>query len=125
MAGSGHLDWDGCFNVRDLGGLPAADGSVTRRGALVRADALDRLTAEGWRTLAAHGVRTVIDLRGEDEQRAAGRAAAAGVATLHVPLGRSRTREFRERWGDDPVVRDAALLPRRTSTASPGRSWRR
>ncbi len=21
-----HLDWAGCFNVRDLGGLPAAGG---------------------------------------------------------------------------------------------------
>ena len=98
-----HLDWDGCFNVRDLGGLPAADGMVTRRGALVRADALDRLTAEGWRTLAAHGVRTVIDLRGEDEQRARCAPRPPVVATLHVPLGRLPDAEVRERWGDDPV----------------------
>jgi hypothetical protein len=45
--GERHLDWDGCFNVRDLGGLPAAGGRVTRRGAIVRADALDRLTLVG------------------------------------------------------------------------------
>jgi protein-tyrosine phosphatase len=38
------LDWDGCFNVRDLGGLRISDGSVTRWGAIVRADSLDRLT---------------------------------------------------------------------------------
>ena len=47
------LDWDGCFNVRDLGGLRAADGTRHRRGALVRADALERLTAAGWRALEA------------------------------------------------------------------------
>ena len=50
-----HLDWDGCGNVRDLGGLPAADGRRTQRGALVRADALDRLTARAgprWRPTA-------------------------------------------------------------------------
>ena len=40
-----HLDWDGCPNVRDLGGLRTADGGRIRHGALVRADALDRLTA--------------------------------------------------------------------------------
>ena len=38
-----------------------------RRGALVRADALERLTADGWAALEAHGVRTVIDLRNDDE----------------------------------------------------------
>ena len=62
-----HLDWDGCFNVRDLGGLRTADGRRTRRGAAVRVDGLNRLTATGWAALWAHGVRTVIDLRNDDE----------------------------------------------------------
>jgi protein-tyrosine phosphatase len=62
-----HLQWDGCTNVRDLGGLCSRDGRAIRRGALVRADALDRLSAEGWAALEAHGVRTVIDLRNGDE----------------------------------------------------------
>jgi protein-tyrosine phosphatase len=43
-----HLQWDGCFDVHDLGGLPAADGRAVRRGALVRADSLTGLTAAGW-----------------------------------------------------------------------------
>ena len=30
------LDWDGCVNVRDLGGLPTEDGGRTRPGAVVR-----------------------------------------------------------------------------------------
>src|SRR6185503_8406085 len=47
-AGRRQLDWDGCFNVRDLGGLRTADGRVVRRGELVRADALERLTAARW-----------------------------------------------------------------------------
>ncbi len=50
-----HLDWDGCFNVRDLGGLPAAGGGVTRWGAAVRADALDELTDAGWAALGELG----------------------------------------------------------------------
>jgi protein-tyrosine phosphatase len=31
------LDWAGCYNVRDLGGLPTRDGGSTRRAAVVRA----------------------------------------------------------------------------------------
>jgi protein-tyrosine phosphatase len=98
-----HLDWEGCFNVRDLGGLPAAGAGVTRRGALVRADALDGLTAAGRRALAAHGVRTVVDLRGGDEQRAESNGRPADVATIHLPLGRIGDPEVRRRWGDRPV----------------------
>jgi len=43
-----QLDWDGCFNVRDLGDLPTAEGRATRWGAVVRADALDGLSEVGW-----------------------------------------------------------------------------
>ena len=39
-----QLDWDGCFNVRDLGGLRTAGGRTTRFGRIVRGDALDELT---------------------------------------------------------------------------------
>ena len=41
------LDWDGCVNARDLGGLPTLDGGVTRRGVLVRSETVDRLSPEG------------------------------------------------------------------------------
>ncbi|MSO57869.1 MAG: tyrosine-protein phosphatase [Thermoleophilia bacterium] len=61
------LAWDGCLNVRDLGGLPTTDGRVTRFGRVVRADNLRRLTADGWRSAVAHGVRTVLDLRFAEE----------------------------------------------------------
>ncbi|MFF0389232.1 tyrosine-protein phosphatase [Kitasatospora sp. NPDC004615] len=64
-----QLDWDGCLNVRDLGGLPTRDGRLTRTGAIVRADNLDRLTAEGQNALLGYGVRTVIDLRNPVEYR--------------------------------------------------------
>jgi protein-tyrosine phosphatase len=79
------LDWAGCYNVRDLGGLPTLDGGTTARGALVRADSLDALTAAGWRALYDHGVRTVVDLRDPDEV-ARDRTAPDGIATVAVPL---------------------------------------
>jgi protein-tyrosine phosphatase len=57
------LVWDGCVNVRDLGGLPVAGGGTTRWGAVVRADNPGFLTPAGWAALADHGVRTIIGLR--------------------------------------------------------------
>jgi protein-tyrosine phosphatase len=61
------LAWDGCLNVRDLGGLPTEDGRRTRLGAVVRSDNVRRLTEEGWRALAEHGVQRIVDLRFPEE----------------------------------------------------------
>ncbi len=80
-----HLSWDGCFNARDLGGISAA-GGTTRWGAVVRADSLDRLTAAGWARLAAHGVRTVVDLRNDEEVPADAGPRRAGLRTVRVPI---------------------------------------
>jgi len=41
---------------------------VTRTGALVRSETVDRLSPDGWRALREYGVRTIIDLREEDER---------------------------------------------------------
>ncbi len=57
------LTWDGCNNVRDLGGLNTPDGHKTRWGAVVRSDHPAKLTAKGWSQLYAHGIRTIISLR--------------------------------------------------------------
>ena len=57
----------GAFNVRDLGGLPTADGLTTRWGRLVRADLLSGLAAESRESLFSYGVRAVIDLRTTEE----------------------------------------------------------
>jgi hypothetical protein len=64
---SRRLNWDGCFNVRDLGGLPLEDGGETRRGVLVRADSVRKLSDAGWRALEAHGIERIVDLRWPEE----------------------------------------------------------
>jgi len=61
------LVWEGCLNVRDLGGLPTEDGRRTRTGAVVRADNIRKLTDAGWQALADHGVQRVVDLRMPEE----------------------------------------------------------
>ena len=79
------LDWPGCVNVRDLGGVPLAGGGETRFGRLVRSDSVGRLTEEGWRSFAAHGIRRVVDLRWHEEL-ADDPPRDAGVEVVHVSL---------------------------------------
>ena len=61
------LTWDGCLNVRDLGGVPLEGGGETRFRTLIRADSVRRLTDDGWHSLAGHGIRRVVDLRWQEE----------------------------------------------------------
>jgi protein-tyrosine phosphatase len=63
------LRWDGCVNVRDLGGLPLADGGETAYRVVVRADWLPGLSEVGRRALVDYGVSLVVDLRPEREDR--------------------------------------------------------
>jgi protein-tyrosine phosphatase len=64
---SRHLPWDGCYNIRDVGGYATTDGGQIRWGALVRADNLCRLSPAGSAALIDHGIRTIIDLRSASE----------------------------------------------------------
>jgi protein tyrosine/serine phosphatase len=102
MTKSRHLQWDGCANVRDLGGIRTRDGAEIRRGAIVRADALDRLSAGGWAALEAHGVRTVIDLRNDDELGMDVAPRPAALTTLHLPLDGVEDRAFWQEWHGRP-----------------------
>jgi protein tyrosine/serine phosphatase len=89
------LTWDGCLNVRELGGLPTADGGETRRGAIVRADSVHGLSDGGWKALVDHGVRTVIDLRG-DHEREDDPPRELPVEVVHVPFMEASEAEWEE-----------------------------
>ena len=79
------LEWSGCYNVRDLGGLPAMPGKRTRRKAFVRSDVLGRLTSEGKRTMIDYGIRTVIDLRFPEEFKRYPAVSFADVSERDLP----------------------------------------
>jgi protein-tyrosine phosphatase len=64
-----NLNFPQLLNVRDLGGYPTRDGRETKWKSVLRADELNRLTAEGAAALMEYGVRTVIDLRFPHEAR--------------------------------------------------------
>ena len=89
------LVWDGCLNVRDLGGHPTRDGGETKFGAIVRSDSVSQLTDAGWQALVAHGVRTVVDLRG-DHEREEDPPRELRVDVVHVPFMEANEQE----WND-------------------------
>ena len=80
MADGRDLDWAGMYNVRDLGGLPTHDGLITRWGALVRSEGLNRLVTRG----VALGHAGPVDLRGLYE--AHGTTAAENIDVLLANL---------------------------------------
>jgi protein-tyrosine phosphatase len=87
-----HLPLRGTYNVRDLGGYVAAGDRVTRWRTLLRSDALHRLDAEAHAVLDAIGVRTVVDLRSDEEvQRAPDQLSGLSLRVLHRPLYAPRT----------------------------------
>lgn len=80
-----HLDIEGCFNVRDAGGWPAADGGWMRTHVLYRADDPVRITDAGRTAIEALGLEAVVDLRQLNQvERSAGFAEPA--ITYHVPI---------------------------------------
>ncbi|HEX5172525.1 MAG TPA: tyrosine-protein phosphatase [Gaiellaceae bacterium] len=98
------MRWDGCVNVRDLGGLPLGDGGETAYRVVVRADWLPGLTDEGRRALVDYGVSLVVDLRPEREHENDGRD------PLPVPVVRQAMdpRPLPAAW-DWPSMREAYL----------------
>ncbi len=90
-----ELAWEGCINVRDLGGHPTRDGGETRYGAIVRADSVRLLSEAGWAALVDYGIRTVLDLRGHHE-REEDPPAEVPVDVLHIPFMEATEAEWEE-----------------------------
>ncbi len=65
--GGVDLDWPGCRNVRDVGGLPTAEGGRVREGVLIRADSLQFLSPEGVEVVRRAGIGRILDLRNDGE----------------------------------------------------------
>ena len=98
------LTWDGCLNVRDLGGLVTEDGGTTRRRAIVRADSVRQLSDRGWRSLVEYGVGRIVDLRFHSEL-AADPPRELPVEVVHVAL---LPEPDAEHWVEIDEIGDAA-----------------
>ena len=87
-----ELSWDGCVNVRDLGGL----GQV-KPGAVVRMEQPTHLSEDGWAAAWSYGVRTVVDLRDATEYGTDRAPRPDGITTVRVPMDPVGT-PFYEHW---------------------------
>ena len=92
---SRDLLWDGLLNVRDLGGHPTEDGDETRYDSIIRADSVRQLSDQGWTALVDYGVKTIIDLRANEELEA-DPPAELPVEVLHIPFFETHTSEWKE-----------------------------
>jgi hypothetical protein len=63
---------------------------------------LDLLSAAGWSALWDHGVRTIIDLRNDDERGSDRAPRPAGLTTVNLPLDVSENRDFWNVWASGP-----------------------
>jgi len=64
-----RIEVTGSRNLRDLGGYRTMDGREIKKGLLYRSDHLSKVTKRDIEKVAALGVKTVYDLRGEDERK--------------------------------------------------------
>jgi protein-tyrosine phosphatase len=62
-----HIQLDGVYNLRDIGGYPTVDGRRTRWSTLYRSACLYQLELDGQQWLLEAGLRTIIDLRDREE----------------------------------------------------------
>ena len=94
------LLWDGCSNVRDLGGLRTCDGRMTLSRAIVRSDTPAKLTGAGWSALYAYGIRTILTLRthGMVEDELNFTSPYPDLAVVQVAIEDVTDREFVRQW---------------------------
>lgn len=82
-----QIELDGADNVRDLGGYPTLGGMRIRHGWVYRSDALTEISAADVRQLAKLGLRSVIDLRSDEEVEINGPDVLPSTAEVHrIPI---------------------------------------
>ena len=78
-----HHPFEGCFNFRDIGGYPSADGRTIQWGRYFRTGRQDRMTEEDLARAAKLGIATQIDLRKPEEVREQGRGPLEGMGAAY------------------------------------------
>jgi protein tyrosine/serine phosphatase len=77
---------------------------MVKAGAAVRAGSLHKLTEAGWRSLEAHGIGTIIDLRNANEREAeCYMPPSEKLTAIHLPLeeeNKPEDSEFWKQWRD-------------------------
>ncbi|PWJ24969.1 protein tyrosine/serine phosphatase [Branchiibius hedensis] len=111
------IDLDGLVNMRDVGGLPTANGGRTQFGRLIRSDNLQDLTAQDVRRLVDDlGVTDIVDLRADRELHLEGPGPMREVSTV-THHHHSLLREKGDESTEDVAQRALGTTPRRVRDA--------
>lgn len=108
-----RIELEGCFNFRDLGGYPTADGRRMRWRRLFRSDALHHLTERDIERLGGElGIGRVVDLRstGEIQAEGRGRLASQPIHFHHLPLFDGEIPDEQKRSADELTLADRYLM---------------
>lgn len=99
-------------NIRTFEGIPAEDGRVIASSAFIRSGALDKLTAKDKAILLGEaGLRTVIDLRTDQERAEKPNVDLEGVETVHIPLLNESVLGITHEGDTDRAARQEDMIP--------------
>lgn len=73
-------------NFRDLGGIRTADGRTVRAGVVYRSGVLDGLDDDEVEQLRRLGIKTIVDVRSDDEVAARPNRVPDGVDVVHLSI---------------------------------------
>ena len=105
----GWIKLDSLMNVRDLGGMPTEDGRHIMPHRLLRSGILSEGTAEDLKTLVdEYDLRTVVDLRGDEEISSSPDPVLEGVRYIKNPILESRSLGIMQ---DDDIETAAKKMP--------------
>ncbi len=80
------LNIDGLVNARDLGGLRRNDGTLTPYEVFYRSENIDLILPSGWDQLKNSGIRTIVDLRQQEERDTDSQARPDWLTVIHSDL---------------------------------------
>lgn len=86
LSGVHHIDLDGEYNMRDLGGYSGYQRKKIRSGKLFRSGELSRLTPSDHERIHELGIKNVIDLRSHEESDERPDCLPEGIRHFHLPL---------------------------------------
>ena len=81
-----NIEFEGLYNVRDLGGMRTRDGRAVRSGLLLRGDQPFEATENDKRKIVELGVRTLIDFRSLTEHEEKPDPTIPGVRNVYLPI---------------------------------------
>lgn len=97
----------GVQNFRDIGGYPSSKGRSVRWGKLYRSGQIESLSYSTLREFKNIGIKTIIDLRSDEEEKIKPLSKDQGIQVLHIPVGVVNTNEVVQKLREGKINNDS------------------